>query len=332
MMIKEMSIDLETYSDVDIKKSGAYRYVESPEFEILLFAVSINGNPVVVYDMASRDVLPENILQALVDDSVTKWAFNAAFERICLSEYLRREFPELMKSQYLCPDSWKCSMIWSAYMGLPLSLEGAGSVLGLEEQKLKEGKDLIRYFCVPCKPTKTNGGRTRNLPVHSPEKWELFKAYNKRDVEVEMSIQKKLQKFPVSDFVWEEYHMDQCINDRGIGLLDVFAIVLIVLPLYPNVVDGFVYSVNLFAYIQTTSLNRSLYWIMIVFLVVIGFIKLILIKLDIQRYNKVATNVSMSISTLSVLLFAITRESYAVAVVFLLLVMKGILLLKCAKV
>lgn len=167
-MIKEMSIDLETYSDVDIKKSGAYRYVESSEFEILLFAVSVNGSPVTVYDMANGDVLPENIIQALVDDSVTKWAFNAAFERICLSEYLRREFPELMKSKYLCPDSWKCSMIWSAYMGLPLSLEGAGSVLGLEEQKLKEGKDLIRYFCVPCKPTKTNGGRTRNIPVHNP--------------------------------------------------------------------------------------------------------------------------------------------------------------------
>lgn len=217
-MIKEMSIDLETYSDVDIKKSGAYRYVESPEFEILLFAVSINGSPVIVYDMASGDVLPENIIQALVDDSVTKWAFNAAFERICLSEYLRREFPEMMKSKYLCPDSWKCSMIWSAYMGLPLSLEGAGSVLGLEEQKLKEGKDLIRYFCVPCKSTKTNGGRTRNLPIHNPEKWELFKAYNKRDVEVEMSIQQKLHKFPVPDFVWEEYHMDQCINDRGIAL------------------------------------------------------------------------------------------------------------------
>lgn len=217
-MIKEMSIDLETYSDVDIKKSGAYRYVESPAFEILLFAVSINGSPVTVYDMASGDVLPENILQALVDDSVTKWAFNASFERICLSQYLRREFPELMKSKYLCPNSWKCSMIWSAYMGLPLSLEGAGSVLGLEEQKLKEGKDLIRYFCVPCKPTKTNGGRTRNLPVHSPEKWELFKAYNKRDVEVEMSIQQKLYKFPVPDFVWEEYHMDQYINDRGIAL------------------------------------------------------------------------------------------------------------------
>lgn len=183
-MIKEMSIDLETYSDVDIKKSGAYRYVESSEFEILLFAVSVNGNPVVVYDLASGDVLPNGIIIALVDDTVTKWAFNAAFERICLSEYLRRDFPELMKSKYLCPESWKCSMIWSAYMGLPLSLEGAGSVLGLEEQKLKEGKDLIRYFCVPCKPTKTNGGRTRNLPVHNPEKWELFKAYNKRDVEV----------------------------------------------------------------------------------------------------------------------------------------------------
>lgn len=217
-MIKEMSIDLETYSDVDIKKSGAYRYVESPEFEILLFAVSVNGSPVTVYDVASGDVLPENIIQALVDDSVTKWAFNAAFERICLSEYLRREFPELMKSKYLCSDSWKCSMIWSAYMGLPLSLEGAGSVLGLEEQKLKEGKDLIRYFCVPCKPTKTNGGCTRNLPVHNPEKWELFKAYDKRDVEVEMSIQQKLKKFPVPDFVWEEYLMDQCINDRGIAL------------------------------------------------------------------------------------------------------------------
>ena len=217
-MIKEMSIDLETYSDVDIKKSGAYRYVESPEFEILLLAVSINGSPVMVYDMANGDVLPDNIIQALVDDSVTKWAFNAAFERICLSEYLRREFPEMMKSKYLCSDSWKCSMIWSAYMGLPLSLEGAGSVHGLEEQKLKEGKDLIRYFCVPCKPTKTNGGRTRNLPVHNPEKWELFKAYNKRDVELEMSIQQKLHKFPVPDFVWEEYHMDQCINDRGIAL------------------------------------------------------------------------------------------------------------------
>ncbi len=217
-VIREMSIDLETYSDADIKKSGVYRYVESQVFEILLFAVSINGSPVKVYDLASGDVLPDNIIYALVDDAVTKWAFNAAFERICLSEYLRQEKPELMKDHYLNPDSWKCSMIWSAYMGLPLSLEGVGCVLGLEEQKLKEGKELIRYFCVPCKPTKTNGGRTRNLPVHNMEKWELFKAYNQRDVEVEMSIQQKLHKFPVPDFVWEEYHTDQRINDRGIAL------------------------------------------------------------------------------------------------------------------
>ena len=216
--IREMSIDLETYSDVDIKKSGTYRYVESPEFEILLFAVSVNKKPVVVYDLARGDVLPNKILAALVDVSVTKWAFNAAFERICLSEYLRRYYPEHMCGKYPNPDSWRCSMIWAAYMGLPLSLEGVGSVLGLEEQKLKEGKDLIRYFCVPCKPTKTNGGRTRNLPVHSPEKWELFRAYNKRDVEVEMGIQERLHKFPVPDFVWEEYHLDQRINDRGIAL------------------------------------------------------------------------------------------------------------------
>lgn len=217
-MIKEMSIDIETYSDIDIKKSGVYRYVESPEFEILLFALSVNGSLVVVYDLARGDVLPNDIIMALVDDSVTKWAFNAAFERICLSEYLRREFQKLMKSKYLCPESWKCSMIWSAYMELPLSLEGVGSVLGLEEQKLKEGKDLIRYFCVSCKPTKTNGERTRNLPVHNMKKRELFRAYNKRDVEVEMAIQQKFQKFPVPDFVWEEYHMDQRINDRGIAL------------------------------------------------------------------------------------------------------------------
>ena len=216
--IRELSIDLETYSSVDIKKSGVYRYVEAPEFEVLLAGVSVNHGPVVVYDLACGEVLPEEIVEALVDEAVTKWAFNAAFERICLSEYLRRHFPEHMCGKYLNPDSWRCSMIWAAYMGLPLSLEGVGSVLGLEEQKLKEGKDLIRYFCVPCKPTKTNGGRTRNLPVHSPEKWELFRAYNKRDVEVEMGIQERLCKFPVPDFVWEEYHLDQRINDRGIAL------------------------------------------------------------------------------------------------------------------
>lgn len=225
MKIQEMSIDLETYSDVDIKKGGVYKYAESDNFEILLFAVSINNGPVVVYDLTCGDVLPEDIIDALVDDTITKWAFNAAFERICLSYWLKKHYPDKFVSysipedtvgNYLNPESWRCTMIWSAYMGLPLSLEGAGSVLGLKDQKMKEGKDLIRYFCVPCKPTKTNGGRTRNLPHHAPDKWALFKEYNKRDVEVEMSIKEKLRKFPVPEFVWDEFHLDQEINDRGI--------------------------------------------------------------------------------------------------------------------
>ncbi len=225
MTIHEMSIDLETYSDVDIKKSGVYKYAESGNFEILLFAVSIDGGPVTVYDLACGEVLPDEIIDALVDDTVTKWAFNAVFERACISYWLKHNYPYKFKgygpsddttSNYLSPVSWRCTMIWSAYIGLPLSLEGVGAVLGLKEQKMKEGKDLIRYFCVPCKPTKTNGGRTRNLPHHAPDKWVLFKEYNKRDVEVEMSIKEKLHKFPVPEFVWEEYHLDQVINDRGI--------------------------------------------------------------------------------------------------------------------
>ena len=211
--IKTLSIDLETYSDVDLSKCGVYRYVESHAFEILLFGVSVNGGDVVVYDLAQGEEIPAEILSALKDNSVTKWAFNATFERVCLSKHLG-----LSSGEYLDPTAWRCSMIWSAYMGLPLSLEGAGAVLGLSEQKLKEGKDLIKYFCVPCAPTKANGGRTRNLPIHAPEKWAQFKAYNKRDVEVEMSIQDKLHKFPVPDFVWEEYCLDQHINDRGIAL------------------------------------------------------------------------------------------------------------------
>lgn len=223
--IKEISIDLETYSDVDIKKSGVYKYAESENFEILLFAVSINGGDVIVYDLACGDVLPDEILDAIVSDDVIKWAFNASFERICLSYWMKRNYPDLFRSysipedtvgNYLDPASWRCTMILSAYMGLPLSLEGVGAVLGLKDQKMKEGKDLIRYFCVPCKPTKSNGGRTRNLPMHSPEKWSVFKSYNKRDVEVEMGIKGKLHKFPVPDFVWDEYHLDQEINDRGI--------------------------------------------------------------------------------------------------------------------
>lgn len=180
-----------------------------------------------VIDLACGNTIPAEIIAALTDETVTKWAFNASFERICLSAWLRRNYPQEFYSyridedtvrDYLNPKSWKCSMIWSAYMGLPLSLAGVGVVLGLEEQKLKEGKDLIRYFCVPCKSTKVNGGRTRNLPEHDSEKWSQFKFYNRRDVEVEMSIQKKLSKYPVPDVVWDEYHIDQKINDRGIAL------------------------------------------------------------------------------------------------------------------
>lgn len=225
--IKTLSIDLETFSDIDLNKCGVYKYVESPNFEILLFGYSINGDEVVVVDLASGEEVPIEIIAALTDGTVTKWAFNASFERICLSVWLQRNYAKDFYSysieedtvcNYIDPKSWKCSMIWSAYMGLPLSLAGVGAVLGLEEQKLKEGKDLIRYFCVPCKPTKVNCGRTRNLPQHDDRKWNLFKFYNKRDVEVEMTIQKKLSKYPVPEFVWDEYHIDQEINDRGIAL------------------------------------------------------------------------------------------------------------------
>ena len=222
-----MSIDLETFSDIDISKSGVYKYAESDRFEILLFGVSIDGGPVQVYDLACGDQIPDEILSALADESVTKWAFNASFERICLSNWLKRSHPEYFlgysipedpAGQYLNPESWKCTMIWSAYMGLPLSLEGVGAVLKLQNQKLKEGKDLIRYFCTPCRPTKANGGRARNLPQHDSEKWMRFKEYNLRDVEVETDIKKRLAKYPVPDFIWDEYHLDQEINDRGIAL------------------------------------------------------------------------------------------------------------------
>ena len=226
--METISIDIETYSGNDLNKCGVYKYVQHPDFDILLFGYAVDGGEVHVVDLAAGEEIPEEIVAALSDEDVTKWAFNSNFERICLSEWLRRNRPEHFSSygvegdsvgEYLDPRGWKCSMIWSANMGLPLSLAGVGAVLGLEEQKLKEGKDLIRYFCVPCKPTKSNGGRTRNLPEHDPEKWELFKFYNRRDVEVEQSIQKKLQHFPVPDFVWEEFWLDQEINDRGI-LLD----------------------------------------------------------------------------------------------------------------
>ena len=211
--MQTLSIDLETYSDQPLAKTGVYRYVESPDFEILLFAYSLDGGSVQQIDLACGEKIPSEILSALEDETVTKWAFNANFERICLSRFLG--YPT---GDYLKPDSWKCSMVWAAYMGLPLSLEGVGAVLGLEKQKLTESKDLIKYFCQPCAPTKTNGQRTRNLPEHAPDKWLAFKRYNIRDVETEMSIQARLSKYPVPDSVWEEYRLDQEINDRGVGL------------------------------------------------------------------------------------------------------------------
>ena len=211
--MQTLSIDLETFSSQLLAKTGVYRYAESPDFEILLFAYSVDGGPVQQIDLACGEKIPSEVLFALEDDKVTKWAFNANFERICLSRFLG--YPT---GGYLEPDSWKCSMVWAAYMGLPLSLEGVGAVLGLEKQKLTEGKDLIKYFCQPCAPTKSNGQRTRNLPEHAADKWLAFKRYNIRDVETEMSIQARLSKYPVPDSVWEEYHLDQEINDRGVGL------------------------------------------------------------------------------------------------------------------
>lgn len=217
MLIKELSIDLETYCEVDLRKSGVYHYAEDDSFEILLLAVSVDNGPVTVYDL-TKENLPNQILQALVNDSIIKWAFNASFERICLSNWLKKHHPKLLSEGFLSPNSWRCSMVWSAYLGLPLSLEGVGTVLKLKDQKLKEGGDLIRYFCLPCKPTKINGGRKRNFPHHAPDKWAAFINYNKRDVEVELAIKDKLRNHPVPDFLWEEYHQDQNINDRGIGI------------------------------------------------------------------------------------------------------------------
>lgn len=211
--MRAISIDIETYSSVDLAKSGVYRYAESPDFEIILFGYSVDGGEVQVVELTSGEKLPDEIRSALIDPTVMKWAFNAQFERICLSKWLG-----LPTGQYLDPQSWRCTMVWSAYMGLPLSLEGTGAVLGLEKQKLTEGKDLIRYFSMPCKPTVSNEGRTRNLPIHAPDKWTAFKVYNLRDVEIEMAIQQKLAKFPVPEDVWEEYHLDQEINDCGVFL------------------------------------------------------------------------------------------------------------------
>ena len=227
--MQTLSIDIETYSDVNLSKCGVYKYAESPDFEILLFGYSADGSEVTVIDLAQGERLPQEIIDALTDDTVIKWAFNANFERVCLSRYLRDLGVSLDPfhdnhplstecARFLNPESWRCSMVWAATMGLPLSLEGVGSVLGLEKQKLTEGKDLIKYFSVPCAPTKANGGRTRNHPFHAPDKWEAFKKYNIRDVETEIGIKDRLVKFPVPEEVWDEYHIDQEINDRGVRL------------------------------------------------------------------------------------------------------------------
>ncbi len=207
--MKTLSLDLETFSSVDLSKCGVYRYASSPDFDILLFGYSVDDGDVRVVDLACGEEIPADIVEALSDDSVIKWSYNNNFERVCLSNYFGTWFE---------PGSWRCTMVWAAYMGLPRSLEDVGAVLGMEKQKLSEGKELIRYFCVPCKPTKANGGRTRNLPEHDMEKWQRFKAYNLRDVEAEMQVQQRLSKYPVPDFVWEEYRQDQEINDRGIGV------------------------------------------------------------------------------------------------------------------
>lgn len=211
--MKTLSIDIETFSSAPLTKCGVYKYVEAPDFEILLFGYSADGGPVQVVDLACGESISSEIVSAISDERVTKWAFNANFERVCLSRFIG-----LTTGEYLDPKSWKCSMIWAATMGLPLSLEGVGTVLGLEKQKLVEGKDLVKYFCQPCAPTKANGQRTRNYPCHAPDKWSAFKQYNIRDVETEMSIQSKLAKFPVPDSVWDEYHLDQEINDRRVAL------------------------------------------------------------------------------------------------------------------
>ena len=221
--MNRMFIDLETRSDADITKTGVYRYADSPCFDILLFAVSIDDAPVQVYDLAQNDIIPDNILHALADHNVMKHSFNASFERVCISVWLKRNYPKLFHgygnpqdsvSDYLDPESWRCSMVASAYLGLPLTLAGVGAVLKLEQQKMTEGKALIRYFCVPYDTI--HGVPKFRSPADAPDKWQIFKAYNKRDVETEMEIEAKISKFPVPQSVWEEYILDQKINDRGI--------------------------------------------------------------------------------------------------------------------
>lgn len=229
--MKELSIDLETYSDVDIKQCGVYKYTDTPNFDILLFSYSIDGGDVITIDLASGDEIPITVINALTNDAIVKWAFNANFERVCLSVWLRKYYPQYFKgyyaggtlvNNYLNPTSWRCSKVWANYMGLPHSLKAVGKELNLTHQKMQQGKELIRYFCSPCDPTKKNGMRTRNLPEHNPSDWEIFKQYNKRDVEVELAIKEILKLTPVPDDIWLQYTQDQIINDRGVRIDSTF--------------------------------------------------------------------------------------------------------------
>lgn len=217
--INSLTIDIETYSDVDLKKEGVYRYAKLINFEILTMALSINDGETIIYDIVSGEEVPLKIIQAILDDSVTKWAHNAIFERICLSEWLKRNYPSLYEQygrNYLNPACWKCTMVLGLYYGLPASLKEMGKALNLPNQKLEAGKNLIKYFCQPCKPTKINGGRTRNLPHHNLEDWKIFLEYNKRDVEVALEIKAILSQYPLPPNLWQEYALDQVINDTGI--------------------------------------------------------------------------------------------------------------------
>lgn len=221
--INMITIDIETKSDKDISKCGIYAYTDTPYFDILLFAYSIDGQPVQVIDTANGEEIPENILAALVDENVIKRAFNVNFERVCLSKYLRKNYPQYFQSysidedtvgDFLNPESWHCSMIHARTLGLPSSLAEVGKVLGIEQQKMTEGKALIKFFCVPYDTI--DGVPQFHYPKDYPEKWEIFKAYNKRDVGAELEIDRKLLRFPVPNFIWQEFYLDQEINDRGI--------------------------------------------------------------------------------------------------------------------
>ncbi|SPJ39813.1 DNA polymerase I, thermostable [Corynebacterium diphtheriae subsp. lausannense] len=215
----ELFVDLETFSPVNLTKSGVYPYAEHPDFDVLLFGYSIDGNPVKVVDVASSEQLPAEVVEALVDPGVTKWAFNAAFERVCLSAWLARHHPDLIAGRnFLDPAQWRCTMVWSAYLGLPMSLEQVATVLDLPVRKDSAGKKLITRFCTPAKPSVLNQGEMRNLPASDPDGWEQFISYNRRDVGVELAIHDRLAGFPMPEAEWATYALDQNINDTGIRL------------------------------------------------------------------------------------------------------------------